>query len=760
MSTDTRPAPTVEPTGQDRLLADVEWFRVAALGGLAVLTWSYVSVLREITRIVGGTDVLVPTVFATALAGMVLARYLDERRAAVLGGVLLVGGYLYYLQVTPGGVGVVVTATGALISDAIALLTGLSVLRMVGADVWALSFAPAPVFLSWYLATRDRYVAGSVVGGGALLVLVLTGDALPVGTLIGVLGGIVAVGAGELHRIDGTVLQADTLAVLVAVITVASLTLSLSFVPGVANDPLELGEGAAPAGGTSTIEGTAVGATGELQVVGSIELSPAARFSVTADEPRYWRSGVYDRYTGDGWRRTGRASGYDGPLADPPGERKEVVQTFVAESRVQAMPAAAEPVRVEGGATEITEVTPQGTLQPRGSLIEGDAYRVRSLVPNATPEQLREAGTDPDYPDEVADRYLELPEDTPDRVGRLTARITEPADNSYDAAKLVEGYLERNKNYSLEVDRPDSNVADTFLFEMDRGYCTYYATTMAVMLRSQGIPARVASGYTTGQQVDDDEWVVRGLNSHVWVEAYFPEHGWVTFDPTPASDRERAELQRVSEARENDEAGVDTGDSENEPLTETPIGPTTTASAGEGGASANGTTAIPPGLGPVQGGEGVNGTVANGTAGGPSDRGDGLPPLPSREEATLGLVLVAGVAAGAHRLGLTRRARNAVLLRRQGERTAPRADVERAYQRLELLLAQEYRDRERGETPREYVVALGPRGLDSRARRVAAIRERARYAGVASEDDADEAIDLVDQLVAERTPLLRRIRGN
>lgn len=72
---------------------------------------------------------------------------------------------------------------------------------------------------------------------------------------------------------------------------------------------------------------------------------------------------------------------------------------------------------------------------------------------------------------------------------------------------------------------------------MDAGYCTYYATTMVTMLRSQGVPARFVVGYTTGEQVGDDRYRVRGLNSHAWVQVYFPDVGWVRFDPTPAGPR-------------------------------------------------------------------------------------------------------------------------------------------------------------------------------------------------------------------------------
>jgi hypothetical protein len=127
-------------------------------------------------------------------------------------------------------------------------------------------------------------------------------------------------------------------------------------------------------------------------------------------------------------------------------------------------------------------------------------------------------------------------------------------------------------------------------------------------------------------------------------------------------------------------------------------------------------------------------------------------PLPSREQAVLGLLVFVGLAAGARHSGATARAYRAVWLRYQ-PRTTPAADVERAVDRLEYVLARERRPRRPDETPRAYLAAVAD---DERARRVGEIHERAAYAGRASDDDAAEAVALVDDLVAEH---LRRHSG-
>jgi transglutaminase-like putative cysteine protease len=555
-------------------------------------------------------------------------------------------------------------------------------------------------------------------------------------------------------------LQADVLIVLVALITVTSL--SLSVVPPGAAEPLRLGS--LGGSGAGTVEGTFVGSPREMGISGSIDLSPEVRFTVEADEQRYWRTGAYDKYAGGQWFRRGESSPYDGRLDAPPGPRETVVQTYTVESEVKVMPAAAEPIEVVGGATANTLVTQKDTLKPQNKFIEGDRYRVRSEVPNATPAQLRNASTE--YDSEInTEFYTQLPESTSSRFREVTREVTADAENPYETAAAIEAYLEANKEYSLDIEKPSGNVANNFLLNMDSGYCTYFATTMAAMLRTQDVPARIAVGYTPGQQVDDGEWVVRGLNSHVWVEVYFPEYGWVQFDPTPSGPRTDAETDRIQEARDSDEGGnVDTGDSEDVPVT-----PTATATP-----TANGTPTMPPNETIVPPGadrtipEGLrtNPGGAPGAGGGPgtdggsdgSDGSGGLPPLPSGRDTIVGAVLLLGVAAGAHRAGVPDRAYRAARLRWQSASDDAIGDVERAYERLETLLGRQYRPRRSGETQREYVAALADQDLDERARRVAEIHERAHYAGDVDRETADEAIALVDAMVRERTPVVGWVR--
>jgi transglutaminase-like putative cysteine protease len=161
-------------------------------------------------------------------------------------------------------------------------------------------------------------------------------------------------------------------------------------------------------------------------------------------------------------------------------------------------------------------------------------YRASSDIEQASAGDLRAAGET--YPPEVVSSYLGLPV-LDGRIPRLAEQITASADNNYDKARALETYLRTHFGYTLRLSRtvPHDPLAN-FLFERKQGHCEYFASSMAVMLRTLGIPSRVVNGFRTGEFNDlTSQYVVRASNAHSWVEAYFPNHGWVAFDPTPGA---------------------------------------------------------------------------------------------------------------------------------------------------------------------------------------------------------------------------------
>ncbi|MBZ5598861.1 MAG: transglutaminaseTgpA domain-containing protein [Acidobacteriia bacterium] len=160
-------------------------------------------------------------------------------------------------------------------------------------------------------------------------------------------------------------------------------------------------------------------------------------------------------------------------------------------------------------------------------------YEASSLIPQPKASDLRAAAGA--YPREIVSNYLQLPGLDP-RIASLAEQLTASADNNYDKAVTIESYLRTKFGYTLQLPRtvPHDPLAN-FLFERRQGHCEYFASSMAVMLRTLGIPSRVVNGFRTGEFNDlTSQYVVRASNAHSWVEAYFPGYGWVSFDPTPA----------------------------------------------------------------------------------------------------------------------------------------------------------------------------------------------------------------------------------
>ncbi|MDQ2051178.1 transglutaminaseTgpA domain-containing protein [Natronolimnohabitans sp. A-GB9] len=747
-----------------------ETFRLLACCCVLVLTAAYVSVLREVTRAVGGTEVLFGLVGAMVLAATVLAWTIRPRTATVLAVAAGAVGFAYYLERAGLGVDVVLSASDTIARDTAALATGLPLIRMVEAGTWTLAFVPTPVFLSWYLAVRGRYGLAVVPGGAALCFLVLTGDAGTTVTLLGTLAAIGAVGFGELERRGGSIAQADLLAALFALIIV--LSLSVTFVPGGSGTP-----GHFAGNEDGTLEGTIDYASERSGIGGSVDLSPAVRFTVESEQASYWRTGVYDRFTGDEWVRTGEHGNYDGPLGEPPGDGERVEQLVTAETELGVMPAAPHPIAVEGDLAEYTDVSQQGQFHPETPVLEGDTYAVESVIADPDPDALRNAGTD--YPEPVTDRYLQTPEGVSSEFEERTAEITDDADTPYETAVAIESHLRSSKGYSLDLERPDGNVAEEFLLEMDEGYCVYFATTMVQMLRAEDVPARYVTGYTSGQQVDDDEYVVRGTDAHAWVEVYFPDQGWVAFEPTPSDPRDDVHSDAVQQARSDGDESVDTDTSEDVPITddedesEASEENAETPDVGEDEDRDWNDSETDPGY---ESDDDGTDRERNETEPGETESPDSTTtdePIEddeadwrttllelvsiSREAATVGVVVLIGLAASVHRAGMTTRLRRTIGRYWQRPTDDPDRDAARAYRRLESLLAREYRPREPSESARRYLESLEAESdaeIDPRVESVVDCYERARYGGGVGRATADEAIAVVDDIARKRLPIV------
>lgn len=243
-------------------------------------------------------------------------------------------------------------------------------------------------------------------------------------------------------------------------------------------------------------------------------------------------------------------------------------------SLAAAMPSGQLLLEVHRDQSTVTAVTVVETLPARqnvlavrnsgGKIKVGEEYQITSSVSVATPSELRNAGTE--YPAWAVMKYTQLPEELPQRVRDLGTQLTEEAETPYEKAKAIEDYL-RQFPYRLQVTPPPFNAdgVDHFLFTLRQGYSEYFASAMAVLLRSVEVPTRLATGYTQGDKMpDQDVYLVTDSHNHAWVEVYFPEYGWVSFEPTPGGRlpdptqaAQQSELENLGLTGEQDPAGLE-----------------------------------------------------------------------------------------------------------------------------------------------------------------------------------------------------------
>jgi transglutaminase-like putative cysteine protease len=275
-------------------------------------------------------------------------------------------------------------------------------------------------------------------------------------------------------------------------------------------------------------------------------LSDDVVFRVRAPFASLWRAEAFDTYDGATWTRsssrlvplvTNEAGGYDlPPQLAPSTDGRTLVQTFFLEQQQPNVLFAAGEARTVYFPSGGLRGDPDGSIRSPIFLDQGLVYSVESTVPTATPDQLRSLSTIPRLPNRPSvQRMLQLPVSLPQRVRDLADRITSGAPSEYDAVMAVQGWLQTNTQYDLTVPRePDGvDAVDHFLFVTRRGFCEHIAAAMAVLLRADGIPTRVVTGYGPGERNPfTGYYEVRNSDAHAWVEVNYPGYGWVPYDPT------------------------------------------------------------------------------------------------------------------------------------------------------------------------------------------------------------------------------------
>ncbi|MGE0274910.1 MAG: DUF3488 and DUF4129 domain-containing transglutaminase family protein [Nitrospiraceae bacterium] len=290
----------------------------------------------------------------------------------------------------------------------------------------------------------------------------------------------------------------------------------------------------------------------DLGMMGSVKQDPSIVMRVELAEgapqtngPLYLRGMTYDRYNGTSWtnnlinRRslTEKPQGLFTARADagrsPIPASQEVEQHILLEALdisvlfavPQALTIAGDFVTVQSDAAGVLYVP-----FPSSGRIQ---YRVRSRAPLIHPTDVATAGLH--YPEFIQRQYLQLPALSP-AIARLAQDVIRSGRTPHESVLLIKRHLLENYRYSLDMESGRSpHPLEDFLFTRKTGYCEHYASAMVVMLRSIGIPARLVTGFLASEWNQFGRYyTVRQRDAHAWVEVYFPNSGWITFDPTPA----------------------------------------------------------------------------------------------------------------------------------------------------------------------------------------------------------------------------------
>ncbi|MEO0541964.1 MAG: DUF3488 and DUF4129 domain-containing transglutaminase family protein, partial [Cyanobacteria bacterium P01_A01_bin.105] len=278
------------------------------------------------------------------------------------------------------------------------------------------------------------------------------------------------------------------------------------------------------------------------------EMIPKVVMRVRSQTEGFWRVMAFDRYDGQGWavssdatntvRRSPISYQFLPQRLPRLGPKQEVVQTYtLVNDFVNLLPVMYEPKEVYFPAEELALDT-EGALRAPGPLAEGTTYTVVSVVAARRPDLLAESQTD--YSDVIKAAYLQLPEGIQPRIRQaaeqLLATAPEPITTAYDKAQFLAEALK--ENYTVQTDVPffdaDEDLVEAFLFRYQGGTADHFSTVLTVMLRSLGIPTRLAAGFGPGEfNPFTGFYTVRNTDAYAVAEVFFPEYGWFTFDPIP-----------------------------------------------------------------------------------------------------------------------------------------------------------------------------------------------------------------------------------
>lgn len=299
---------------------------------------------------------------------------------------------------------------------------------------------------------------------------------------------------------------------------------------------------------------------------GPVILSPKRIMTVLTKEPTYLRGNIKQIYTGNIWESVnGQSNNYplmqdfSGLSQEEKGLYYEIDNILVTYHDFSSSTffSPYKPLAINLNQDSWIIVGQDDLLTSSTGIFDNESYNI-SIARPLPYGKIIATGIDKRI-NEINDLdvYLQIPTDKiTERTKLLVSDIVQGLDSDFEKAKAIESFLRENYNYNLEVDEiPEGReFIDYFLFDERQGYCTYYATTMAIMLRLEGIPSRYVEGYLAKDMIKPNIYEVKQENAHAWVEAFIEPVGWMTFEATPAySIQSRLEGYQFNDAEiEND----------------------------------------------------------------------------------------------------------------------------------------------------------------------------------------------------------------
>ncbi|MCA1032865.1 transglutaminase domain-containing protein [Bacillus timonensis] len=298
--------------------------------------------------------------------------------------------------------------------------------------------------------------------------------------------------------------------------------------------------------------------TNDSQLGGPFLPDDTVVFNVIDEKRHYWRVETKDFYTGKGWEASykpeNRSFNLENDLLtwyESKTETEYIEQATLTINKKYyhlIYPVGLRVVESEPDVFYSVDTFSEKISTLRGtSSVALDKYSVSYDFPTFAVEELKlvKGGIGLEKNPVFMETYTQLPESLPQRVKDLARSITDDKTTRYEKVLDIERYFTENlytyDTQNVGIPDEDEDYVDQFLFETKSGYCDNYSTSMIVMVRSLGIPARWVKGYTEGeyiQTIDDQrrEYEITNNNAHSWVEVYFPEFGWVPFEPTKGFD--------------------------------------------------------------------------------------------------------------------------------------------------------------------------------------------------------------------------------